>query len=55
MKRKTIKADEYDLAFGFRRFLGYMQRPGATSAIKRRVRRRERHDAKHDLRRDDDA
>ncbi len=48
-KRKTIKADEYDLVSWIRRcrFL----RPGETAAIKRRMRRRERHDHKRELKR----
>ena len=50
MKRKAVKADEYDVVSGWRRVLCYMQRAGTTSAIKRRMRRRERHDAKQEIR-----
>ncbi len=50
MKRPVKKADEHDTVTGWRRYLCYLQRPGATDAVKRRLRRRERHVAKHRLR-----
>jgi len=48
MKRKTVKADEYDVVTRWRHLLVW--RRGAVSAIKRRMRRRERHDAKREIR-----
>lgn len=53
VKRAAVKADEYDTITGWRRYLCYLQRPGATDRIKRRMRRRERHTARHQLRRGD--
>lgn len=50
MKRRTVKADEWDVVTNWRRYICYMQRAGVTSAIKRRMRRRERHDAKSEIR-----
>lgn len=50
-KRKTVKADEWDVVTGWRRWLCYMQRAGVTAGIKRRMRRRERHDHKRELKR----
>lgn len=45
MKRLPLKrADEYDTISFMRKYLCYLQRAGATSSIKRRIRRRERHD-----------
>lgn len=52
MKRRVIKADEWDVVTGWRRHLCYMQRAGVVAGIKRRMRRRERHDARDTLRRD---
>ena len=51
MKRRAVKADEYDVVTGWRRYLCYMKRAGVVSAIKRRMRRRERHDANRETRR----
>lgn len=50
MKRRVVKADEWDVVSGWRRVLCYMQRSGVTDRIKRRMRRRERHDARAGLR-----
>ncbi len=50
MKRKTIKADEYNVVGWMRPYIGYLARTGAVARVKRRMRRRERHDAKHQLR-----
>jgi hypothetical protein len=54
VKRRSVKADEYDTVTYWRRYLCYLARPGATDRIKRRMRRRERHDARHRLRRGDE-
>lgn len=51
MKRKAVKADEHDVITGWRRYLCYLQRAGATDAIKRRMRRRERREGKRETRR----
>lgn len=48
MKRKTVKADEWDVTTRWRNLLCYMQRAGVTSKIKRRMRRRERHAGKQE-------
>ncbi len=53
MKRAVKRADEYDATSWMRHYLAYLQRAGARSAIKRRLRRRERHVAKHHLNRED--
>lgn len=55
MKRRAIKADEYDVVTGWRRVISYMKRAGVVSNIKRRMRRRERHDAKRNLARGEDT
>ena len=47
MKRKTVKADEFDVTTRWRRILVW--RRGEVSAVKRRMRRRERHDAQRDI------
>lgn len=53
MKQKLKSADEYDVVNRhWRRVYAYLQRAGATSAIKTRMRRRTRHEAKHQLRKD---
>jgi hypothetical protein len=50
MKRLPLKrADEYDTICA-RKWYCYLQKAGATSSIKRRIRRRERHQGKVDLR-----
>jgi hypothetical protein len=51
MKRRCINADEYDLLYG-RRHYCYLQRAGATSWIKRKMRRRERREGKQEIRRE---
>lgn len=55
MKRRVVKADEWDLVSSWRHVYCYLQKAGAASAIKRRMRRRERRDAKRDARRDREA
>lgn len=55
VKRKTVKADEYDtISRYWRRCLRYLGRAGATDTIKRRMRRRERRHARRRIRRGDD-
>jgi hypothetical protein len=44
------RADEIDTVTGWRKYMGYLQRPGATDRIKRRIRRRERHEARAEIR-----
>lgn len=48
-RRPAKQSDEYDVVTGWRKYLCYCQRPGVTSAIKKRMRRRERHEAKRSL------
>lgn len=49
MKRAKLKrADEYDTVCA-RHWYCYLQKAGATSAIKRRIRRRERQQGKAEL------
>lgn len=50
-KRAIVGWDERDVGTGWRRMLAYMQRAGATSRIKTRVRRRERRTASQNLKR----
>ncbi len=53
MSRRTVKkADEWDVTSWMRHYLGYLEHPGVTHAVKRRLSRRYRHEAKHQLRRD---
>lgn len=54
MKRKAVSGDEQDVVSSWRRYYRYLQRPGATSRIKRQMRRRERHDARRELGQDGD-
>lgn len=49
MKRRIVKADEWDVVYGMKRYIAYMSRAGVVSRIKRRMRRRDRHDAKREL------
>lgn len=46
-RRKHKSADEYDVYSGWRQFMCWCQRAGATSGVKRRTRRRERRETKH--------
>lgn len=46
-KRRAISGDEQDVVSG-RQHYCYLQRPGATDKIKRRMRRRERREGKHE-------
>ncbi len=46
-KRKTVSGDEQDVV-NARQHYCYLQRPGATDKIKRRMRRRERHEGKRE-------
>lgn len=48
-KRETRSGDEVDVVGG-RRHLLYLQRPGVTAEIKRRMTRRERHEGKREAR-----
>jgi hypothetical protein len=50
VKRMVKRADEIDTVTGWRKYMGYLQRPGATDRIKRRIRRRERHEARAEIR-----
>ncbi len=53
MKQKLKKADEYDVICSqgaWRRWYCYLQRTGAVSKVKTRLRRRARHEARHDIR-----
>jgi hypothetical protein len=51
VKRRTVKADEYDVVTGWRRVLVW--RRGEVAGIKRRMRRRERREAQQELRREE--
>ena len=53
MKRRTVKADEWDVTSGWRRLLTCYSRAGKADRVKRRMRRRERHDANREVRRDE--
>jgi hypothetical protein len=47
---QMISGDEYDVLTPRRRHLGWTQRAGATSRVKRGYRRRERYDVRRALR-----
>jgi len=55
VKRRARTAAEEDVTAAngrLRRYYCYLQRPGATSAIKRQIRRRERREGKDEIRRE---
>lgn len=54
VKRITKSGDEADVVSPkARRVRASLQRPGATSRVKKKINRRERHDAKRDIRQED--
>jgi hypothetical protein len=53
VKRRSVKADEYDVHSGWRRIMTTFQRAGAASKVKRRSRRRERREGKTAIRKAD--
>lgn len=50
MRRRILASEELDVHTGWRRYLAYLRRAGATAAVKRRTRRRERREGKQECR-----
>ena len=53
-RRRVISSEELDVHTGWRRYLTYLRRAGATAAVKRRTCRRERREGKQECRAGDD-
>lgn len=51
-RRRILSSEELDVHTGWRRYLVYLQRAGATAKVKRRTRRRERREGVQETRRE---
>jgi hypothetical protein len=49
-KRKIVLWDEQEAYTGWRKYSGWLQRPGVVKAIKRRTHKRERKEARAEIR-----